>query len=690
MIWQRYPIFRIFLSLSSGILLANFFVIPYTPFILLFFISLIGVISFGFFKQTKQTYQFLYGGLFILFFLSVGILSSHLYSEKIFDKNLNSIPPDSEAYLIKITEQPLEKRKSIGIEAKLKAYLRSDSIVKASTGLMLYLQKSAEAKAITYGDILWVYSKMNKIQSPKNPYEFDYKKYLNLKAIYYQIYADSTSWEKVIKNHAFDLKGWAIRVRLQLLKEIQSWNISEREKTVSQALLLGYRSNIDNKLLKAYSSAGVIHVLAVSGLHVGIVYMVFSYLLFFLKNMPGGSFIKTSILVVLLWVYALITGLSPSVVRAVTMFTFVAIGSGFKRSTCIYNTLLASAIFLLLIKPTYLFEVGFQLSYAAVFGIVWMQPHFKRLWQFRHWLTRQIWIIITVSLAAQIIISPLGLYYFHQFPSLFLISNLFVIPLITILMYSGLLTLILSISGILPFWLLKSYDFLLWLMNESVRVVESFSFFSVDSIHLGHLELILIYLVIFLGFSWFISGSVWKILTTFVCIFLLMLYQVWENYHLNQQRSIVVYSVNKHRAIGLYYGSKGVFLADSMLLEREDALAFYVKHHWWSLNLKKISRLNIESNYHGKYALKYNNRLRFAGNDIWLYEQGEHLPKDTEVWIVYHSWTNPPDEEIENLPGQVILCEQLKLNRKENWLRWAKEHQIKVHLLEKGAWTLSL
>ncbi len=689
MIWQRYPVFRIFLSQCTGILLANFFNLSFLPFTFLFAISLIVVLSFGFLDQSKTVYRYIYSSFLILLFLATGVLSTHLYSGKVFRKHLNNPPSGSRFFLLQITDQPKEKERSFGMPAKLLAYQNEDSLIKKDADMMLYLQKSKGAKKLSYGNRLWVRSEINELLPPKNPYEFDYRNYLNLKSVYYQVYADSTSWEKANENHGYWLVKRSIELRLNLLEEIQEWDISEQEKTVTKALLLGYRSDIDDDLLKAYSAAGAMHVLAVSGLHVGIVYLVFSYLLFFLKKIKRGNIIRTLILVLLLWGYALITGLSPSVVRAATMFTFVAVGTGFRRTTSIYNTLLASAVFLLLIKPTYLFEVGFQLSYAAVFGIVWMQPHFERLWRPRNWLVRQIWAITTVSLAAQIATFPLGLYYFHQFPSLFLVSNLIVIPLVTVLMYSGLLTLALSVTGILPIWLLKTYASILWLMNSSVKAVESFGFFLIDSIHINRLELVVIYLIILTSFSWLIAGKAWKLFTALTAVVFIVGYQILENDRLLQQQMITVYSVPKYRAIGMYWGNEGVFLADSALLADEDALTFHTKHHWWALNIKHFYLLNINDNHKGQQSFKENDLIWFTGNNLRLYRSEITAPRKKEIWLVYHKYSQPP-KEIPEVPELVILGNQIKYKTLDRWVSWSEENSVKIHLLDSGALSVNL
>ena len=208
--------------------------------------------------------------------------------------------------------------------------------------------------------------------------------------------------------------------------------VEGKQLKVASALLLGYRENLDKELVKSYASAGAMHVLAVSGLHVGILYLLLTRIFSFLKKVKkvkNGKFILTILIVSFLWFYAIMTGLSASVMRATTMFSFIVIGNELlNRKTSIYNTLAVSAIILMIINPFIVYQVGFQLSYVAVVGIVYLQPKLNRLFYSRYKLVRGVWAITCVSLAAQIATFPLSLHYFHQFSTYFFISNLIVIP----------------------------------------------------------------------------------------------------------------------------------------------------------------------------------------------------------------------------------------------------------------------
>ncbi len=689
MIWQRYPVFRIFLVFCSGILLANFTNTSFFLFTGVLVVSAIITLFFAFAKFIFSSYRnrWVFGAGLYLFFLSLGVVITHLYSERHSPNHLTKAPPGRAIYLIQLLDDPQEKERSIGVKAEVLAIKDSGEFKEQHSKIMLYLQKSEEAKNLTYGDRIVLNGVLNPLSPPMNPYEFDYKNYLNLKAIYFQTYADSTNWKVVSQGHGWTVLKIAKDFRKHMLAEIDQWKLDEDQKAVTKALLLGYRYDIKDELLQAYSSAGAMHVLAVSGLHVGIVYLMASYLLFFLDRVKYGPITKTLILILLLWSYAMITGLSASVVRAATMFTFVAIGTGFKRYTSIYNTILGSAIVLMLFKPTFLFEVGFQLSYAAVFGIVWLQPRFQDIWKPNNWFLKQFWGITTVSIAAQIATFPLGLYYFHQFPSLFLISNWMVIPLVTGLMYVGLLALIVSGFGWVPWPLVQLYGWFLWLMNAGVSFVEEQAVFLLSEIHITRFELVLLYVFIVLIFNWLLQGGFWRLATAGVVLVVFGGSQLAEAYQLKTQKQLVVYSVKNNAVFGFYENGRGVLVSDSTFWKNDDALTFHVKHHWWANDIEEVEFCDLKSDFSNHHLRKSGNMLGF-GEEIFQLITGKYSRfLNSSCWLVWGK-CYPPKEEIQ-LPENIVLCGRQNYYQRKHWKEWAQENGVECwDTQEQGAFVV--
>jgi len=374
-------------------------------------------------------------------------------------------------------------------------------------------------------------------------------------------------------------------LRKNLLDVFQENQLTGDELSVGAALLLGYTDKLDADIITAYSNTGALHVLSVSGLHVAIVYMVFSWMLFFLDKYKRGRIIKAILLILFLWFYAALTGLSPSVLRAATMFSFIIVAKTFSRHTNIYNTLAASAFLLLLINPYLIMEVGFQLSYLAVLGIVYIQPKIQAWFEIDNWLLDQIWTITSVSIAAQIATFPLGLQYFHQFPNYFLLSNLIVIPISTLILYIGIAVFTFSPIPFVVKYLAIAFTWLIWFLNFSVKWIESLPFSVLQGISISVFETWLLYGLTILLFV-YTSTRQYKYLMLSLSIGIIILVsQTLEQYTEYKQKKIMVYNIPKTSAIDFINGKNTVLLTDSVFAKNKSRLLFHIIHNWWDLGV---------------------------------------------------------------------------------------------------------
>lgn len=331
------------------------------------------------------------------------------------------------------------------------------------TGLVLVYHKSE--RPLKPGEVIWIPKKPEEIPAPIFPNEFDYRQFLARKGIHHRqflgkefVYVDSTRQQ--------GLKFAVARLRQQLAEIIDTHMQLPASKQIALALLLGQKESLDKDIKQAYSETGTLHILAVSGLHVGIIY---SLLLLPLAAFKQGHPLRKGYLVLvvaLIWVYAAMTGFSPSVIRAAAMFSLFTAGQMRKRRPSVWNILAFSALLMLAIDPEIRLDLGFQLSYLAVAGIVGLQPLILRLWQPKHRVPEYIWQMASVTLAAQLVTTPLTVHYFHSFPSYFLLANLLVVPLSYVILCVGVPFLLLAwIPGL--GWLLgKLLDLLLWIQTE--------------------------------------------------------------------------------------------------------------------------------------------------------------------------------------------------------------------------------
>jgi competence protein ComEC len=461
---QKIPFLRISIALACGIVLYSF--IRPGLFILLgvVFVFLGGLLL----VQSYYNYRIasIPGVLIHLFFMAFGMLVSCLYNQQpVFYSGGN--------FYATVWEIPQEKPNSYQAVLRIEAFCKNDSMYDSGEKVMTWFAKNHDAHTLKAGDKILFNHAPQGVTNNNNPFEFDYKTYLIRKKVYRQVYLQADNWVKINRKPLFSLYIIAERTRKQLLEIYQAQELDENELHILSALTLGYKRGLDPETKRIFAAAGAMHVLAVSGLHVGIVFFVLNFFLGFLRKQKTGRFIFIAIVIFILWFYAFLTGLSPSVTRAATMFTFVVIGKNIRRQVNIYNSLAASGFFLLLFNPNILFEVGFQLSYAAVFGIAFLQPRLENLVTFKYKVFRYLYTLFTVSVAAQIATFPLSVFYFNQFPVYFWISNLFVIPSVTLLIPFGMALLIFHDVPFLSVVISKTINHFLGIIYDLLQLIEN-------------------------------------------------------------------------------------------------------------------------------------------------------------------------------------------------------------------------
>lgn len=414
--------------------------------------------------------------------------------------------------------------------------------------ILVNIRKDSLHKVFKVDDLLLISSEIEAVATTSNPHQFNYKKYLKNLGVHHQVHIS----EKQILQRSVGIttvKGFSENIRNHIIQKLSKTPIEKEQRVIIQALILGQRKDISKEMYGEYAAAGALHILAVSGLHVGILFLIFSWLLKPIEYFKFGKQTKSVLILLFLWGFAILAGLSPSVVRAVTMFSFFALAGMLNRPTNSFNTLFLSFFVLLVFNPNWLFHVGFQLSYTAVFFILWIQPKMYKLYIPKFYLDQLLWGIITVTLAAQIGITPLSLFYFHQFPGLFFITNLVILPFLTILLAGGLLVVLLTVCNQLPTSLALGYNWLIKQLNSFIRWVANQEAFLFDDISFSFSIMVASYFLIFAFILW------WKIkkntgliyvLTSFTMLFGVI---VWEN-ESSRKEQLVVFHKSRNTLLG--------------------------------------------------------------------------------------------------------------------------------------------
>lgn len=427
------------------------------------------------------------------------------------------------------------------------------------------------------GDKILVRGAPQEVPGPGNPGEFDFRRFLSIRNITYRQLADSNEVIKIESSSQSGMMDHARIIRHWAAGKIEEDIKGTRERAIAMALILGDTGMIDPDLQDAYAASGAMHILSVSGLHVGIIYAIILFLLRPLSGYVWSRWMVAGISLTCLWAYALITGMSPSVLRAVMMFSFIAVARPFGRDSNIYNTLAASAFLLLIYDPYLILSVGFQLSYLAVIGIVYLYPMFYRLWEPTSWLVDKLWQSICVSLAAQLATFTLGLYYFHQFPVYFLASNLIVVPLSSLVLLTGVLMLGVSAFPLIPQWVGLLLEWLVGLLNTIVLWIEQLPGSVVEDIQIDAWQCGMMVAAIWMIVLLFDRRRLKFGLLAVIFVAGFTIIQWRRDRQAAETPLLIVYKILGHGALEWMDHGRSWFYADSVLAMENNSIRYHIQ-----------------------------------------------------------------------------------------------------------------
>ncbi|EAZ80311.1 ComEC/Rec2 family competence protein [Algoriphagus machipongonensis] len=404
----------------------------------------------------------------------------------------------AQGYIAEVLQYDMEKPNSSENRVLVKAILRNGLWENTDEQLLIYHQNIDQLEP---GQVIWVNSAPDTIPSPTFPEEFNYSEYLARKGIFRRQFIGQDFLligENPNSSYLYALDHFRQRLSLMLEEQIPD----EEARQVANALLLGQKQNLDKDVRQAYSASGVMHILAVSGLHVGIIYLMLMFLVKPLKLKGRNQKMYFLFVVLLIWVYAALTGMSPSVMRASTMFSLIALGQLRDRKPSIFNVLAFSATLMITFNPSVIFEVGFQLSYLAVLGIVMLQPLILKCWNPPNKWLEYFWQIVAVSIAAQLATFPLTLFYFHAFPTYFLLGNLIIIPLAFLIMHLGIPLLAFGWVPVLGELLGVLVSKTILFQNFIVLRIQSLPYPQIDQISIEWYSMFLVWVLLLIWYCW--------------------------------------------------------------------------------------------------------------------------------------------------------------------------------------------
>ncbi|HLV93474.1 MAG TPA: ComEC/Rec2 family competence protein [Aequorivita sp.] len=547
----NFAIVRFSICLAGGILAAHFFSVSYFT-LNLYIATLLGVLILWIIAK-RHLIQYIYFGIavYISFFV-LGYLIYQLRTPEFQPTHYLHFASKDSDDLIKI--KIIQSIKPDNFNSKYFAEVQSVND-KASRGtILLNVRKDSLERKYASDNILLVSTRIHNTPKPLNPHEFDYGNYLKTLDIHGQIRLSDT-YVIATQTGNQTLFGFAQNLRSKAVSKLQLTKLSTDERAIIQALVLGEKRDISKELYDEYAAAGAVHILAVSGLHVSIIYFIISFLLKPLKRWKYGALLSFILVTVLLWAFALLTGLSPSVSRAVTMFSFFAFANIVNRRTNSINTLFLSFFTLLIYNPLLLFQVGFQLSYLAVLFILWLHPLISKFTYSSNKFIRNIKEIIGVSASAQLGVLPLSLYYFNLFPGLFLLTNIVILPVLSIFMIGGIIIVVLAFFEILPDWIVISYNLIIEWLNSFIRWVSLQDQFIFKDIHYSTLKTIATYLLIIAIIIHLRKREFRRLLFVLTTIIVLLVAFIYDDYR-TSKNELIVFNRSRHTLIGHKNGKK--------------------------------------------------------------------------------------------------------------------------------------
>jgi competence protein ComEC len=666
--------FKITFALACGILISHYTAIPLDTLHLLLAVSFMLLILAWFRSQKLLIQDFAFGSIALISLILMGMWVYQMH------KPLNH--SGHYTHNISLDEEQL-------VQLKIKSTLRPDLFnkkyvaeiqyadgVKVSGKVLLLVTKEINQEHYQVGDLVLTYTNFQDLPSPKNPYQFDYAAYLNKQGIYHQFQLRDSLLIQHFKGTP-GLRGKAANFRDNINRELIKNGFEGDPLALINALLLGQRQELSPQVYSDFAAAGAVHILAVSGLHVGIILLILKFVFKPMERWRRGKTVKVITIIICLWCFALIAGLSPSVLRAVTMFSLLAIALESGRTNIRFSALLASAFLLLLINPNLLFHVGFQMSYLAVFTILWIVPMFEK-WRPRYKIFSIPFDIITVTLAAQLGVGALSVYYFNYFPGLFFLTNLVIIPFLGIILGSGILVILLTQLKVYHPLLSDAYTWMLETLLSFIQWVARQDRFYFDEISLSVPQVLSLYLGIIilivvvnqfrvkkLGY---LLASVLVIQTTFI-----------QGKIETNTNELVIFNKSRNTVIGIKQADRLTIFSnlDDTLIQSERMIKVYKTKT--SISQVEISPLPD--------ALNYLDKTIVVIDSFALYPVSQ---KGVDVLLLRNSPRLHPERLIDSLNPKKIVADGSNYTTYVNhWRETAQKRKLPFHHTGKeGAFVL--
>ena len=619
-VWKTAPFIRLLVPFIAGIMLQWYIEFSLAAIIIAIVCFTIAFLLFRLFPLSLRfKWKMLQGSILNALLLSIGVLITWQKDIRHQPKWFGIYYQQQDYLVVRINEPPTEKTRSVKAEGWVESIIHNDSIIHCEGKLLLYLSKDSLVQHLHYGDQILINKDLQPIKNSGNPGAFDYKQYCLFRGITYQVYLTPQEFVVLKERDEKWLDKFLYSIRAKVINIIRKYIPGEKEQGLAEAILIGYKDDLDKNLEQSYINTGVVHIIVIAGLHLGMVYWV---LVLFARPLKKRAKIKWLVPVIIisgLWLFSLLTGAHPPVMRAAVMLTSVVLAQCLRRKTSVYNTIAFTSFILLCYNPFWLWDPGFQLSYAAVVSIVsFTRPIYNRV-HIKNKALNFIWKINAVSISAQLLTIPFSIYYFHQFPNFFLLTNFVAVPLgMLILLGEILLTFISFIKPLAVFtghilsWLIRS-------MNYYIERIDALPFSVCGGLQITTLQAVLLIIMVS-GLSYWLlekrKAGLWLgigSLLFFISLGSISLYQY------AQQKKIIVYNVPQHQAIDLVSGNDHEFIGDSTILKDAVLQNLHLKPAMIALQLRSGND-SLASVFRQNMFYQFNNKRMVLIDKAMVFE----------------------------------------------------------------------
>ncbi len=689
-IWKKAPFLRLLIPVIFGIIFQFYaktgitIITSFTVFFLATFFL------FSFLPEViRFRFRLIQGIILFLFLSAFGSLMTWQKDARNHDNWYGKYLQPQSFIIATIDEPPVEKPKSFKAVAVAETVINKGKQQKATGNFIIYFDKDSASQKLKYGDKVIFQNRLTEIKGSGNPGAFDYAQYAAFHQLFHQVYLKQNQWVLLNEKNKKIWQQFIYTTRENVVSILEKYLGKNNESSIAKALLIGYKVDLDKDLVQAYSNAGVVHLIAISGLHMGIIYGVLVWIFSLLPLIKKSKPTRLLLIIFCLWFFALLTGASPSVLRAAVMFSFIVAGNAFDKKSSVYNSLAASAFLLLCINPFILWDVGFQLSYLAVLGIVIAQKNISNWLYFKNKYAQRAWQLAAVSLSAQLFTFPLCFYYFHQLPLLFLFSNLLAIPLATFALCGCLILVFISPVSFAAFYFGKALYGIIWLLNHTVLFFDSIPFALWQGVSVSLVETILMYAMVCSFIYAFIKKNKMSFNFTLALSLIFASFITSDEWNAFSQRKLIVYNIPMYKAVEFVDRTNFHFVGDSIVMKDKLLHAFNIKPAHILLKIKESdSFIN---------AAKFNKDFyRFYDSRILMIDSAIKFSSDQKVDLDYIIFSKNPKMDLADIAA-AFNCKKYIFDASnsawkiEQWKKECEELHLQFHSVpEQGAFVINL